>query len=559
MKILRIALSNLNSLKGSHLINLTEEPLASAGLFAITGPTGAGKSTILDAITLALYGKAARYGSETNPSDMMSRHCAECSAEVVFEVPSGVYRAVWELHRARNKADGKLQAPKRYIYDAAGETLAQQIREAEEKIEELLGLNYDRFLRSVLLAQGDFAKFLKASANERAGLLESLTGTGIYTRLGKLAYDGAIQREKSLKEKRMLLDQIVTLEDEARKELEADIRLGEEEREKLSLEIKDGEKMLANISALEVARKDEKTAAEELEKIERARDDAKADLERLRLHRATVPFAADLARLDAAETTSKAAIEERVNAETAYDQAKVALMKTSRILGASMAEALTKRQEEVKRETDTVTKETKDAADARQWLDEHGHDEGLVGRVGDLAAAIGDLKGVRGSLSLLWSDWKRAAEGILPEDMGALPESSEAVKESDLNPILETFLGAAACKKTVLEAEGQEAKKQFDLRQDHLAKAILVAKLEDHRSNLKEGDPCPLCGAMAHPYAEGAAPNTEIAELQCEVDKANHKLDEARETYRNFDRTLHNLALQKNLWVNLGSGRSPSV
>jgi exonuclease SbcC len=86
MKILRIRLNNLNSLKGEHLLDLTAEPLGSAGLFAITGPTGAGKTTILDAVTLALYGKAARYGNETNPEHMMSRHSGECSAEVEFEV-----------------------------------------------------------------------------------------------------------------------------------------------------------------------------------------------------------------------------------------------------------------------------------------------------------------------------------------------------------------------------------------------------------------------------------------------------------------------------------------
>src|SRR5687768_3480923 len=101
MKILRIRLKNLNSLKGEHSVDLTAEPLASAGLFAITGATGAGKSTVLDAVTLALYGKAARYGNESNPEHMMSRHTGECLAEVEFEVPTGVYRAVWERHRSR--------------------------------------------------------------------------------------------------------------------------------------------------------------------------------------------------------------------------------------------------------------------------------------------------------------------------------------------------------------------------------------------------------------------------------------------------------------------------
>ena len=109
MKIRKIALENLNSLVGAHELDLTAEPIASAGIFAITGPTGAGKSTILDAITLALYGRAARY-DRPNPEDMMSRHQGRCRAEVEFEVNGEVFRASWTRHRAREKADGKMQA-----------------------------------------------------------------------------------------------------------------------------------------------------------------------------------------------------------------------------------------------------------------------------------------------------------------------------------------------------------------------------------------------------------------------------------------------------------------
>ena len=181
MRILRIRLQNLNSLRGEHEVNFQKEPLLGAGLFAITGQTGAGKSTLLDAITLALYGRAARYGNVSNPEDMMSRHTGECRAEVEFEVARGRFRAVWHLRRGRGKADGNIQPPKRYIYDASGQEQAQSIRESEELIEKLIGLDYQRFMRSVLLAQGEFARFLKASADERAQLLESLTGTEIYS------------------------------------------------------------------------------------------------------------------------------------------------------------------------------------------------------------------------------------------------------------------------------------------------------------------------------------------------------------------------------------------
>lgn len=214
MKILRIHLKNLNSLRGENTVDFTTEPLAGVGLFAITGATGAGKTTLLDAVTLALYGRAARYGKEANPEDMMSRHTAECRAEVEFEVPQGVYRSRWELRRAKNDPDGILQAPKRHVYDGEGMILAEKIRDADDYIEDLIGLDYDRFLRSVLLAQGEFSKFLKSKPGERADLLEKLTGTGRYSRLSILSHEEARKHENNLDKKKAGLDALEILDND---------------------------------------------------------------------------------------------------------------------------------------------------------------------------------------------------------------------------------------------------------------------------------------------------------------------------------------------------------
>jgi exonuclease SbcC len=97
---------------GTHEVRFDEVPLSAAGVFLITGPTGAGKSTLLDAMTLALYGRAARYGND-KADEMMSRHTAECLAEVDFETKGEKLRATWRLRRARRKADGKLQPVER--------------------------------------------------------------------------------------------------------------------------------------------------------------------------------------------------------------------------------------------------------------------------------------------------------------------------------------------------------------------------------------------------------------------------------------------------------------
>ncbi len=189
MKILCLRFQNLNSLRGTNEIDFEHGPLGAAGLFAITGPTGAGKSTLLDAITLALYGRAARYGSQPSPETMMSRHTGECFAELDFSCASGRFRSSWTLQRAHKKPTGKLQQAKRRVSALpGGEVLAEKTEESGQLIEKLTGLDYERFLRSVMLAQGDFAAFLRAKPDERANLLEQVTGTEVYRLISTEAF-----------------------------------------------------------------------------------------------------------------------------------------------------------------------------------------------------------------------------------------------------------------------------------------------------------------------------------------------------------------------------------
>src|SRR5690606_10198788 len=119
MRILNIRFKNLNSLVGEWAIDLEDPAYIGDGIFAITGPTGAGKSTILDAICLALYGRTPRLGKITkSTNEIMSRQTGECFAEVVFETALGRFRCHWSQHRARRKAEGDLQFPKHEIADA---------------------------------------------------------------------------------------------------------------------------------------------------------------------------------------------------------------------------------------------------------------------------------------------------------------------------------------------------------------------------------------------------------------------------------------------------------
>ncbi len=189
MRILSVRLKNINSLKGNWKIDFREEPFASNGLFAITGATGAGKTTLLDAICLALYHQTPRLKLSPSQNELMTRHTAECEAEVEFEVKGKGYRAFWGQRRARGKADGKLQPPQLELAELdSGKVLATKVKDKLDAVAEITGLNFERFTRSMMLSQGEFAAFLNAKSGERAELLEELTGTEIYGRISRQVF-----------------------------------------------------------------------------------------------------------------------------------------------------------------------------------------------------------------------------------------------------------------------------------------------------------------------------------------------------------------------------------
>lgn len=258
MRFLALRGKNLASLAGEFEVDFEQEPLKSAGLFAISGATGAGKSTLLDALCMALYENTPRLikagGSKTLPDgnelisqqdtgNLLRRGTGEGYAEVDFVGCDQVsYRARWSVRRSRNKATGGLQPTAMTLHQLPDLTpIGGKKMEVKAEIEKRIGLKFEQFTRAVLLAQNEFSSFLKAEDNERGELLETLTGSTIYSVLSKRAFERAKSEQQDLQRILDRLDDQKPLSEEERTQLNSDqqnalTQLQKLEERKLALE-----------------------------------------------------------------------------------------------------------------------------------------------------------------------------------------------------------------------------------------------------------------------------------------------------------------------------------
>ena len=500
MRIHTIRLANLNALTGTWEIDL-DHPAYSDNIYALTGPTGAGKTTILDAISLALYGRTprlARIGKAGN--EIMSRHSGTCHAEITFSTRTGRYRSHWSQHRARRKAGGELQNPKHELADAeSGELLTTGLKDVAAAIERLTGMDYQRFTRAMLLAQGDFAAFLRAAPDERAPLLEQITGTEIYSRISIAVHE---RLRDALEQQRQLATEtagITPLDAATHTALTQESAALQKQLAALATRQQQTAAALAraqNIAELtaELARLDEQHTAHQAALARFA-----PERERLAAAQSAALLDADYARLD----TLRRAQQQNRAALAALDEQAPALARAHETAN----QALTAASARVHSEKQRL------AAAQPRWQQTRAYDH--------------TLRHQREQLATL--EQRAAAHTAAQTALAAAEKHAAAARENSARADVarkktETALAAHLQGRLLRE---YRAEKDNILRE--LAYHQRIADLEQQRAHLHDGEPCPLCGATEHPYA---------SELPAQPDDLTTRL-EALDTYIKRAETLN--------------------
>ncbi len=649
MRILAIRGANLASLAEPFELDFERPPLDRYGLFVISGATGAGKSSILDALCLALFDRMPRlpdgHGTavgradedealrlrSTDPRSILRRGAGAGYAEVDFlGADRGRYRARWEVRRARNRPGGRIQAQQMALSDlASGRLLGGTKTETLEAIRRRLGLSFDQFRRSVLLAQGDFAAFLKADADARAGLLERITGTGLYSRLSKAAHQRAVDEEQALRQLQQRLADQAPLAENERQALEqrrADLEKACHSQERLvaaQQRILDWHQRQSQLQAERAAAAQAEAAAltaweqadprrQALDRSERAQPlrPLVAAIERARadLGEAAKQLSTQTRQLQARQRQAQLAQQQLTQAETALTRAETARravrpeLQQARALDIQLAE----QQRDLDRQTQrlkTRQTESQEAGDREQtlrrardqahkrlteadaWLRDHnayalmasewGRWEAELGRYRKLARERTEANQQQARLG---REAAEAATAIEQARQHRTERAAELERQARNLKQLEQWAGesplqALQQQRTGLEAEQASWRRARDLQREAaglaqqadsdrraLADAVRTGKdaanqaanadraltqgqaaliearraldllqaasnrqTGELRALLRDGEPCPVCGARAHPWQQHPAPLDEETQAQRERVQALHE------------------------------------
>jgi exonuclease SbcC len=647
MRICSILLENINSLVGTWKVDFRTPSYEESGLFAITGPTGAGKSTLLDALCLGLYGRTPRLESISKSSnEAMSRQRGICRAEVVFEVPRGIFRASWGQHRAKKSPEGALQQPWRELANAVTqEILESSITGVNALVEELTGMDFHRFTRSVLLAQGGFASFLKAPPAEKAPLLEQITGTDLYSRFSIYVHQRRKREQETLKEMESKSAAMSLLSPEEVEALQqAYGRVVEEERELelLQKELHRGKEWRSTLERLE---REIREAEKDQLLLKERQKNAEGDLRRLRRGQQALTLEApyanleharkereDLARKIASLQEEQRALEERLeqlrreeeDAATGAEVARKNWEEQRPLLEECCRReeeltALQERQQEIaelikkkealrkKHQKERCTLEESCAASEKaleayaRFFEEHHEDASLEEALGTLREkwqqhqekkgreeALGrEKREEEGRLKSVKSDEERLTaeletlrkkneelEALQAEQRQKLGDLLEGKEVSCWHNSEETCRAAIRWSEAMLQSleEAEDLQKNLATLQKGMTEqreqresvaadlgnsekilfqigercaaqekllhlSLRVASLEEERSRLAEGSPCPLCGSMEHPYRKYTAPPEESTERQ-ELERIRQEQKREEKSRRAFEKKL---------------------
>lgn len=535
MKILVIRGKNLASLEGVFEVDFTTEPLKSAGIFAITGSTGSGKSTLLDTLCLALFDDIPRNNgttesikiidvkddtiNQTDSRTILRRGTSDGYAEVDFVSLGGeTFRSRWSVRRSRDKIDGSLQSTEFRLTNLST-NIEVQGRKTEllAKVTELIGLSFDQFTRAVLLAQGDFATFLKATQREKAELLEKLTGTDIYSRISSSIYDKSKSAEQDLNLLNERIKGIELLSNEELKTLFAEKQAILSELESLKIEVSQLTIKIKWITDEELLSRGVKLAEQQLADSQKTIEEATPRYDYL----AKTDIAQEIRdNYNALKNSQKQLTENKSNLtkQEAERDGNILLLKQAN-------EQLTACEEEQKhhievlsfiepqirqaRELDIrliaakinaedASKEYHQAIELKSKME-----KSILSTQSTIETAEKKIEKI-----IIWFDENKQYKDIVPrvDLIVNLLSDVEAAQKQGAN----NSKTLAESKETLIIDEQKLA--ELKTEADRL-NSLLPAEIAILRAKLKDGNPCPVCGSLHHPMADIGGESLEEVEL----------------------------------------------
>lgn len=558
MKILAIRGRNLASLEGDFEIDFTVEPLLSAGIFAISGPTGAGKSTLLDTMCLALFARTPRTDqakennvklqdvsneqlSQSDPRFLLRRGTSSGFAEVDFMALNGHrYRTRWSVARARDKENGRLQNPRLALYNLDKEEEEQGTRsDLQARIIDLIGLTFEQFTRSVLLAQNDFSTFLKAEQGEKASLLEKLTGTELYSAISRQIFERNARAKEAFDLIQTRIQGIELLTDEEENDLR--IRLAGTEKELQRVEKAKAEQQALQeaVRSIEqqitIRQRQQKEAADKLVHATELLTVARHEYEK------------GVEEQQQSEARFKSLQQEILQARKLDIQLDAAIRDLSHSEQQLKNVTLRKGEAEKKYQAAILRQKLgmEEIARLTAWRERYKEKESIAEQLSALLLHLDAASAARSGVEVANRSIETLRQEVvaLNKQLAGLQQTS-ANKQQALKQAEEDYRSLEEKLKAV---DASALDKQIEkLRQEREQLLIEQARLEasgnikDLRGRLQDGQPCPVCGSTHHPFVN-QAPVAPVSTLTLQLQDLSNK----KETY--IAHTRHLARLQQQL------------